>query len=423
MRKVKTSVTVAAFLALLATDASAEFKIKNDNGSWMAFSPRLQVWGESFSDGGLEGGSQNDFFVRRFRLLLAGGILDDTVTFRAQLNDGGIGEDKHQKPEGYKFKDSSYLLEGFLGYKMEQELQMRAGLYVPPSNRTLLDGTFDQLMIDRSGLQSTSMNAGLATRYGFNRMKFKDAAVLNSSGLTRADEVDMGITLWGSHDFDKDLHGKYYFGAHTGIESGKRAANPSASAPLEQLAYTINPNNNMRYSGRVQLNFMDAENGYEQGATYMGKKKTVGIGASYDTQAEVAVADISKASYDYNEYELDIFAELPDSFGSTTLRAEYMNVDLDGLAPEFEGSGYNIEAGYFIKEKLGIGNLQPSIRYVDWKADDAKGDFQSAQVGLNYYLKGNDAKIQLAYERFEPKVAQLSHPKQNFVTLAFQTKF
>lgn len=422
MLRFKTSVVAAAFLALLATDASAEFKIKSDDGSWMAFSPRLQVWGESFSNSGLDKETQNDFFIRRFRLLLAGGMLDDTVTFRAQLHDGGVGEDKHQNPEGYKFKDSSYLIEGFLGYKMEQELQMRVGLYVPPSNRTLLDGTFDQLMIDRSGLQSTSMNSGLATRYGFNRMKFKDAAVLNSSGFTRADEVDMGITLWGSHDFDDNLHGKYYFGVHTGVESGERAANPLATAPLEQLAYAINPNNNMRYSGRVQLNFMDAENGYEQGATYMGKKKTVGVGASYDTQAEVAVADISKASYDYNEYELDAFAELPDNFGSTTLRAEYMAVDLGGLAPEFEGSGYNLEAGYFINKKVRNGNLQPSIRYVNWKADDAKGDYNTLQAGLNYYLKGHDAKIQLAYERFEPKVEQSAHPTQNFINLAFQIK-
>lgn len=47
MLRFKTSVIATAFLALLATDASAEFKIKSDDGSWMAMAQLLferNIW-------------------------------------------------------------------------------------------------------------------------------------------------------------------------------------------------------------------------------------------------------------------------------------------------------------------------------------------------------------------------------------------
>jgi hypothetical protein len=400
-------------IVILSPDGFAAPKIELTDDIWLQFSPRAQIWAQTFQDGQVDGsGTKYDFFIRRFRFLIAGGMLEDMVTFRVQLDASGVGEDRHAIMEGpedqYK---KAYLIECFLGFQAFQELQLRAGLNVHPDNRTLIDGTFDQMMHDRSGIQSIPLTAGMATRYAFNRAAF------NSGGLVRegvrGDEVDVGITLWGSHDIGDLFHIKYFGGIHAGVES-KRFLDDS-----DNLTGLLNKDNKLRYTVRTQVNFLDPENGYEGAATYLGKKKTIAVGASYDFQPKVYTNAIDNKSHDYNLYTIDLFIEFPDGFGSTTFSCAYVNVDLDGLARKFEGDGFYAEAGYYINYKIGVGNLQPAVRYVYWKAVDRTGGFQTIQSNLNYYLYGHSAKIQIGYEYFNPEMMKNVHS----FNLGLQLKF
>ena len=67
----------------------------------------------------------------------------------------------------------------------------------------------------------------------------------------------------------------------------------------------------MRLTGRVQVNLWDAEPGYTVDATYLGKKKTLAIGASIDTQSDVAVGTAPNTMVDYDWTTVDVFVEWP----------------------------------------------------------------------------------------------------------------
>jgi ferredoxin len=66
----------------------------------------------------------------------------------------------------------------------------------------------------------------------------------------------------------------------------------------------------LRFTGRLELNLFEPETGYFHSATYLGKKKTVGLGASFDTQGNVANSD-DRGAVDYTFYTIDLFADLP----------------------------------------------------------------------------------------------------------------
>jgi len=70
---------------------------------------------------------------------------------------------------------------------------------------------------------------------------------------------DLGVTLFGNQSFGEDAHLKYYLGAYDGAQ----AANED----------------NLRFTARAQLNLLGKEAAYYNDGTYLGEKRTIGIGA------------------------------------------------------------------------------------------------------------------------------------------------
>ena len=68
---------------------------------------------------------------------------------------------------------------------------------------------------------------------------------------------------------------------------------------------------------------------------------------------------------------------------------EYAKGSRDSGATIVDGNGFNLTAGYRLSPKL-----EAVARY-DKFSDTDKGDAKEATLGLNYYLKSNNAKIQL----------------------------
>ncbi len=114
-------------------------------------------------------------------------------------------------------------------------------------------------------------------------------------------------------------------------------------------------------------------------------------------------------------------ADLRYEHGPYLLQAEYIrarDVKKDG-ADAITAHGFYAAAGYTIKDKRLCGDLQPVIRvgYVDpdvnSNLDPAMGGDDERfhyDVGLNYYLKAHEMKLQASYERvqFESKTPNVN---------------
>jgi len=157
---------------------------------------------------------------------------------------------------------------------------------------------------------------------------------------------------------------------------------------------------NLRFTARAQLNLFDAEAGYFNSATYLGKKKTLAFGASYDTQDEIQDATAGGLG-DYEYWSIDAFAEWPLGPGYLTAEAAYSDLDLDNAttaATQSQGDGWYFQTGYYINK------WQPWVEYETWDGDANSnlGNYDSFRIGISYFLKGHNANIKLGYESFSP---------------------
>lgn len=179
-----------------------------------------------------------------------------------------------------------------------------------------------------------------------------------------------------------------------------------------------------RFTARVQYNLWDPEPGYFNLSTYLGKKKTLAIGASYDIQNSIA-EDSNGESVDYSWWTVDTFLDHPVGDGFLTLEAAWANLDLDDATmlddgsekedpmnpgtfipdykngKETQGDGYYVQAGYLFP---GL-KWQPWALWEQWNSDDPgdDGSFDSFRIGLTYFIKGHNANVKLGYEFFDPE--------------------
>ena len=77
------------------------------------------------------------------------------------------------------------------------------------------------------------------------------------------------------------------------------------------------------YSGRFQVNFGDAESGYYNASTYLGKKETYSLGVSYTAQADATIEVDTGKAVDYSLLTVDGFIEQPIGNGTLSAEAAY----------------------------------------------------------------------------------------------------
>jgi hypothetical protein len=202
----------------------------------------------------------------------------------------------------------------------------------------------------------------------------------------------VGATLFGAGSLVDAAHLKYYAGLYNGVQEGTDA-------------------DALRYTGRLQANFFEAEPSYYNSSTYLGTKKTVGAGLAYDAQDAVARSD-DVGDVDYRFYTADLFAEHPAGPGALTVELAYQNLDLDDArsidldgdpatpgrdGARAQGDGFYVQAGYYLRQ------WQPWVAFESWSADapGGKGSYDMYRVGLTYFIDGHHANIKAGYEQFE----------------------
>lgn len=330
------------------------------------------------SDGAYD--SYEDFLVRRARIRLKG-VVNQYVSGFLQTE----GVDVNDETFGLDMR----LIDAFITLKPNPWAQIVAGQNMAPASRQNLVSSGAMMCVDRPGMNTKTLTWGTRSTMRFVTSTYSDSdAGLRGEAAVR----DVGATLFGSGSFTDTAHLKYYLGAYDGIQEG-----PTDSE--------------LRYTGRVQANIFDAEPSYYNASTYLGTRRTVGLGAAYDLQDAVAyAADVGDV--DYRFFTLDAFGDYPVGSGSLTLEAGYLNLDLGDAteidldfdpetpginASQSQGDGFYFQAGYYINR------WQPWAELESWTADadSGKGSYDLYRLGLTYFIEGHHANVKAGVEQFE----------------------
>lgn len=172
-----------------------------------------------------------------------------------------------------------------------------------------------------------------------------------------------------------------------------------------------------RYGARAHLTFLDKETGYGYRGTYMGEKKVVTLGASYQFESDIAYANstLQQDEVDYQAWSVDFYVEYPvEEMGTFTFSTAYMDYDLDdaykGGALTDVDSGVIGVSGQKNGGYTKIGYMLPNTplqffaraenwSFAHWGVYDQEVDWFGG--GLNYYFRGQNLKLTLEYSTVE----------------------
>lgn len=399
----KTFTTLMVLLVVLAAGsamAGAKLPIGSD-GAYIDLGYRLQTYYQ-MQDMELNGegdglDSKSDFSLRRARLRVTG-VITDKVSIFLQTDVSG---------------KEVQMIDAFVTYKADPWAQFFMGRNMAPSSRQATTSSGALMAMDRPGLVYNGLNWGTRYKVGFNATTFNGTGINGGSDTVR----DNGLTLFGSGELGGN-HLKYYVGMYNG--GGQAGGNDT-----DHVAF------------RAQYNLWDAEGAYYNSSTYLGKKKTLGIGFSYDMQTEVTTSAAPNAGdpdilVDYALMSIDGFLELPSANGNAlTVEAAYNMLDFDD-APDFmsnQGSGYYAQVGYYLAS-----GFQPWVLYEAFSTDgaadangDVFGDFTTIRAGVTYFFDGHRANVKLGFESFKVDQAMMVDGVEedtiNSVTLGFFTTY
>jgi hypothetical protein len=374
--------------------AGAKIKISDDADIDLGF--RLQTY-FFHTDENIDGNpgfeTENSFTIKRARFRL-GANVTKWVSLFLQTELGGSET------------NSVKMIDAFIRLKPHEKRNIIAGQNVAPASRGNLTSSGGMLTIERPGIINKVLTWGTRANKQFSNgtLEGTSAGLGSTAGSTNR---DLGVTLFGHTSIpENNSHIKYYLGVYDGSDKQFLTGEDSE-----------------RIAGRIQLNFIEPESGYFNIGTYLGKKKTIGIGASFDYQENVTIStdEISTVTgnVDYSFYTFDIFLELPLGDGAITVEGAYKKLDLDsatGLpqktsggnvdftgnpddfvdARQVQGDGYYFQLGYY------KGKWQPWFGYETWDSDAGNiGSFDQYRLGLSYFLKDHNANFKIGYEKID----------------------
>lgn len=354
-------IAAVALLFFGINSAQAGAKIKIDDDTDIDFGWRLQTLviatEQNVDANPADFESFNRVRIRRARFRLGANITKWVSTFMQTDISGTYGVT---------------MIDAFIKLKPHPWFNIIIGENMAPISRQNLTSSGALLAIDRPASTYKSLTWGTRAVGSFTTFVYGDSQ--SGLGTTTPGVRDQNVVLFGSGAIpDSDVSLKYYLAVGDGINDA------SANEDTERL------------TARVQVNLWDPEPGYYNLATYVGKKKTLGIGAGFDTQSDVA------ANADYTFFTGDVFLEYPLGDGTLTFEGAYQSLDLDGFATNAEGDGFYAQAGY-----LFAGKWQPWIMFEQWGSDAPNdfGSYDAIRVGVTYFIKGHNANIKAGYEIF-----------------------
>ncbi len=300
------------------------------------------------------GKDTSDYDIRRFKLQLQGHLVSKKFGYKFQAD----------MQSGFQTEDA------YLSYKFAAPLTVQFGQYKPPQARQELTSASRQLLPDRSlandtfnlgrdlGLQATGSFADSLVEYR--------VGIFNGNGPNQGNQNNQHM-LAGRIDFNP--LGTYKMD-EAGWPSEKPLLNIGASYAMETL----------KEDDFDQINF---DNDLIE--KFLGLRSAVN-----DFNAQFG------SEVDWDVWTLNLIAR----WLGATFAAEYYSASADpDNGKDFDGDGYYVQGGYQVIPST----LELVVRHSEIQSNDgnapgaARFDKSDTSVGVNYYFKKHNLKIQSDY--------------------------
>ena len=375
------------------TQAGATFKI--DDTKWVSIGAGLRTSFQAAESGAGATGNKwsNDFNLDNIRLYVNGQIHKYLkVEFNTDCQTCGNGGEVR-------------VLDAIGKFEFQPMVNLWVGRMLVPAERREMNGPF------YSSIYNTFSSGTPFEPADYNLTIKSDGTSAGSFGR------DDGATFWGAA-FDGRL--QYAVGFFRGLRGG------------------ANVDDNILYGQRVAYNFWDVEKnpGYYTSGTYYGKGGDIlTIGVSNQYQEDGAGTAVDHGNFRGTTADV-LLEKVLGNGGVVTMNGEYKNYGItDGYSQAsrnggggfsmFEGNAYDVSGMYLFPQKVGIGQVQPYVRYVN-VMPNASSDRNSYEGGLNYIIDGHNAKVSLSWEYGDLMTKGLNYTstaagdKNNAVKVGFQ---
>jgi len=381
----KRGLSIASALLLLCvglpTLAIAGAKIKIDDTRWFSIGLGFR---SSFAvtESGAPNGSDSSSGVSfdNIRLYTAAKVHENvTLEFNTERSDG----DRATAADGntnLNTQNKIQVLDAVAKFSFKG-FDLWAGRFLPPSDRSNLDGPF------------------YLNNYDFPIVQAYPAIFAGR---------DNGVAIMKEYAGGKF---KWSYGLFEGRTNSTNAdTNPDQA-------------DNLLHAARVTYNLWDPEPGYYTTSSYYGAKDVLAVAFVYQHEADGA--GTSTTAGDFTGWNVDVLMEKKlQNGGVVNLEGAYYDYDLDDKTDTSltQGEGYLLLGSYLIPKQIGWGKVQPYVRYQHFARDNLTGDGGNrtrTEGGFNYIIDGQNAKISVLY--FSDRNGSNADPKNTFrIGLQFQ---
>jgi hypothetical protein len=335
-------------------------KIEGPNGS-IRFGMFLQPQFES-AQVPTANGYANNLYLRRARIII-GGTLFDRIEYFMETDSPNLFKGNQTPPaagqQALKTTSTMVIQDMFGTFKFLGDMvKIDAGYTLPAGSHNSMQSAF--------------------TLFGWDYFAYTFNNNLAFGAATNPVGRDLGFQLRG---LLVDKHLEYRVGLWQGQRNAAIAGVMGPPAvPGEQGA-----RNFFRTAARLQINIFDPETGYYYGGTYLGAKKILSVGGSYDFQS------------DYKAYSADGFLDMPLGPGVVTAQVDYSHWDGGTYLPLPKQWAVQGEAGYTF---LPVG-IAPIVRVEHERIDTTNTTQNRYAGGLAYWCYGHNSNVKIFYTRIQ----------------------
>jgi hypothetical protein len=395
--------------ALIATPSNAAPKFYFGEGKELEIFFMNQLWGVYTMDrveNGQKYDNRMDFFLRRSRVGFQGKITEN-LSWRVWFAYDNIGLDPHTALAksgsiglvgGNSNNQQFYVWDAMFTYALHKNwANITVGYFRPQVGRESITTGFEVLSFEKAltnfYIRQHLVGTGPGRETG-----------INIGGLYNDEKTKLGLNYnFGVFNVDK-------FNGGTGGD-------------------------NLLYTARVAVSYGDPEMkkygmGYK--VNYFGKRNGITFAVNYAYQGRgkdnstFPLADTNKWNSTYydstNKTVKVLFKnnqmlgfDIIANFKDFTFNAEYdeLKRSFDVSSLDYKDKVWHVRGGYnFTLPNKTI--LEPTITYAEWQGDKASlngnGNFKATDVGLNWYIKQNNMKLNLHYVKQTGTAKSLYNP-------------
>lgn len=344
---------------MISGTANAGAKIESGDGTkWLSIGVGVRSSYASIEDAAPSGNSRsNDFNLDSARIYLNGQI-HKNVKFELNTECVFCGNNTLEKYA---------VLDAIAKFEFTPSFNIWAGRMLVPADRAEMSGPF------------------YANTYDFNKTPFypADQSTTHNNGGAGVYGRDDGVAVWGA------LGDEGRFTYATGVFDGLKGGS--------------NQDDSMLYSARISYNFLNVESnpGYYTSSTYYGGAGDIfTVALAYQYQKDGTGTSVNPG--DFTGYSIDaLYETVLSNDNVATVEGEYKKFDTDnktGGLNLVEGDSWTATALYLFSSEIGIGKVQPYLRYTDISPDHGNNKNES-EIGLNYIISGQNARVSVMYQK------------------------